>query len=255
MPIDTFGQAGPGPEEFRKVRNLGFSKSGDLIALDAGQYAVKTFSRADHRLIDFYKPPVSFEKGVLAPSGETIIFQRTGPEFTLAFFQATARDTGWQLTESFPLDSLFNRFPGSSIRDDGFFAASATSLYYVSYLTANSYKFDAAGRLLARGRAVHEIVEPEVILEAKFAAPGNSEIYVVSVAANNDILALVSRLPDAEGRLVLDGYHAADLSYAYSFSLPYLDDLQLESVGQIVLRGDTLFAASENHLTTFLLER
>lgn len=253
LPVDTFGQAGPGPAEFRKVRSLGAGPSGQLIALDAGQNAVKVFSPDDRSLLDFYKSPLSFERGQVDRGGEHIIFQRTGPEFTLDFFRVTARDTGWQLTESVPLDTLFDRRPGSSIRDDGFFAANTEAWFYVSYLTADSYKFDTQGRLLARGEAVHDIVEPEVILEAKFAAPGDSEIYIVSVAANDAILALVNRLPDSEGRLVLDCYHAEDLRYAYSYSLPYWDESELESVGQIVLRGDTLIAASENHLSMFLL--
>jgi hypothetical protein len=253
--INSHGKKGGGPGEFSNV--VSFTPVGNdiLAVLDVNKNAVKFISLKDGQLVDYFKVPIKFERGAILKNGSDIIVQGTSPGFHLDFTKLSRNGKEWSIVENIPIDSLFSSFDGSSIRDDGFFAQSPNDeLYYVSYLSGNTYRFTENGVLEAKGQAVHEIIEPKVILEENFAAPGKSEIYVISVAANNDYLFVVSRLPDDEGNIVLDCYDGSTLKYVQSFALPYLDELGLEAITLIEVDGEMLYAATENYIVKINLD-
>lgn len=249
--LKKIGKKGPGPDEFSGVVSIYPTADKNIIAYDANKSTIKVVSAESGELVDFYKVPFKFERGMAINDWGESFVQGTASGFYLNFSKITKKGDEWGVIEDLPIDTIFSGFEGSSIRDDGFFASDGrASFYYVSYLSVNSYKFNAKGTVEARGKAVHDIIPPEVILEGNFAAPGNSEIYVMAVAADEEHLYVLNRLADVNNNLVVDCYDSDGLNYEMSFSLPYMDEQKLESVDRIAISDGRVFAATEN----FLLE-
>lgn len=252
----TFGQKGKGPAEFQRV--IDFVKKDDrLIFLDREANALKIFSGPSYKALEgFFRFPFSLERGIINNTDQQqAILQIVGPQFKLNFLLADYSGDSLTLMENPEINRLFTNSPGSSISDDGFFASNKCGdIFYANYLSDKIIKMNNQGEVLKNSRCVYLMPAPEIYIDSKLAYPISSDIHVADLFADCRFIYLLSRIPNEDDELVIDCYNARNLSYQYSFALPYNNEEQTDAVIQIAILADTLYAAYENELVVFKLD-